>query len=359
MTMTKTTCIVAIVVIIMSRFVVPIKGFLRYSETWFPITRARGTLFSQTTSRRFLLLSTAATAAALSRNNSTSSAQCAAQEDEEIIMQPFEESCLEFDHYNGVTLNLEKVDNSMPKDDFASALKIALMLWKQEGRKGVWIHCPDRHADKVPIATDLGFKFHMVSNGSLILTQWLPDDTPSRLPIGPTHQVGVGCVILHPHDNTKMLVVQEKTGPAAAYKLWKMPTGLADPKEDVHDAAVRELKEETGLDADFGGILVFRQAHTSRSGSRASSDLFFVCRMHLKKDVDLEDLKACPEEIEDIRWMPVQDYCDQELWQKSPVYQELNKAILMASQHSVFGRYTLPLGFIDGSATNTLYKSQS
>jgi len=46
----------------------------------------------------------------------------------------------------------------------------------------------------------------------LILKQWLPD-TPSRLPLGPTHQVGVGALILD--DEGKMLVVQEKSGPAA------------------------------------------------------------------------------------------------------------------------------------------------
>lgn len=54
-------------------------------------------------------------------------------------------------------------------------------------------------------------------------------DTVSRLPLGPYFQAGVGCVVLHPSDPSKMLVVQEITGPAAARKLWKMPTGLIDP----------------------------------------------------------------------------------------------------------------------------------
>jgi len=45
----------------------------------------------------------------------------------------------------------------------------------------------------------------------LILKQWLPE-SPSRLPLGPTHQVGVGALVL---EEDKMLVVQEKSGPAA------------------------------------------------------------------------------------------------------------------------------------------------
>jgi ADP-ribose pyrophosphatase YjhB (NUDIX family) len=34
-------------------------------------------------------------------------------------------------------------------------------------------------------------------------------------------------------------------------KVWKMPTGLTDTGEDIATSAVRELKEETGLDCVF------------------------------------------------------------------------------------------------------------
>ena len=68
-----------------------------------------------------------------------------------------------------------------------------------------------------------------------------------------------------------MLVVQEKSGPAAAHELWKMPTGLLDPSEDVGDAAIRELKEETGLDGTVERILSIRQAHTQGRALRIYS----------------------------------------------------------------------------------------
>ena len=193
---------------------------------------------------------------------------------------------MEYDHYSGVTINLECINDTHNDDDddeesndasltFAERLEQQLRLWKAEGIiRGVWIHIPPQLAAYVPTCIQQGFDFHMVtpsatttndsdimgndnirstgSNSILILSQWLPDST-SRLPVGPTHQVGVGCLIWHPEDSPmlgpqrRILVVQEKSGPAATFRLWKLPTGLADPNEDIHDAAIRELYEETGL----------------------------------------------------------------------------------------------------------------
>lgn len=210
-----------------------------------------------------------------------------------------------------------------------------------------------------------GFKFHYVKEDILILSLWLPTDVPSRLPLGPSHQIGVGAVVLKPDDPTQMLVVQEITGPAASIKLWKMPTGLVDPQEDISDASIRELKEETGLDAELEGILCFRQAHFENR----SSDLFFVCQMRLKDPT--QEWKPQPEEIKSIQWMKVSDFSDQEVWKKSPLYQKLNDCILKASKcaaekldtvdgniakSGVVVPYQLQAGFTKG--TNTLYMSQ-
>ena len=195
---------------------------------------------------------------------------------------------------------------------------------------------------------EAGFDFHSCANGDLILTQWLAD-CPNRLPFGPTHQVGVGALILNQEGN--MLVVQEKSGPAAVHGLWKMPTGLLDPSEDVGDAAVRELKEETGLDGTVERILGIRQAH---SPGRAS-DLFFICKLRLNNVHQIPKLQE--EEIVALQWMSPTEYANQELWSKSPVYQELNASILRAAQQDSAGmvQVTLPVGFRPG--TNTLFMS--
>ena len=287
----------------------------------------------------------------------------------------FPEDILHHDHYNGITIHLdncsEQEKSLLDPSTFQSMLEKALSEWKAASKKGIWIHCPVENAELVPIATRLGFDFHMVHQKKiLVLSQWLPEKTPNKLPLPPSHQVGVGCVVFCPWDPSLMLVVQEKTGPAAAWNLWKMPTGLSDPGEDVHLAAERELMEETGLKASFEGIIIMRQAHSSRSGTRSSSDLFFVCQMKLQlpegfdPQVDkVEDLfKACPDEIAAIEWMSVEDYCNQERWQTSPVYLELNRAVLQASKSPndafLIEHQTLPLGFgID--TTNSIYYRRS
>jgi len=387
-------------------------------------------------------LGAAATTAAVAaaslqhRNHSSMAAECVSADendgldedakDQTITTTLFPEESLEYDHYNGVTVHVDERLLLSMEDNFAANLGRQLQVWRAEGKRGVWLHVPKPCAAVIPVATELGFEFHLVAASAtsaessspnsnvLVLSKWLPTDTPNRLPVGPTHQVGVGCVVWHPLDgpgaNRRMLVVQEQTGPARAYNLWKMPTGLADPSEDIHEAAVRELQEETGLQASFGGLLAFRQAHstppapngdsskkTTTSVRRKNSDLFFVCQMQLparntttaaatsSSTIDDDETyweqqwTACPTEIAAIRWMKVSDYCNQERWQGSPVYMELNRAILDAAasdgdsstsspSSSLWENYTLPLLAArpdDDSVetttvhTNALYKSSS
>lgn len=236
----------------------------------------------------------------------------------------------------------------------------------------------------VPLCIEMGFDFQYAKSGMLVMTNWLPEETESRLPHGPTHQVGIGAIILHPTSG-KMLVVQEKTGPAAKRKLWKMPTGLTDPGEDIIDAAVREAKEETGLDVKFDRIICLRQAH---GGIFNQSDMFVVCLLKLdpKYEEALKDGKEVPlvpqeEEIAMIDWMDLKDFCDQDLWQGSPLYGEMNNAIVRAASQSMgelkqdksivdsalgdkkqdnsdcgFIAKKLPVGFRPGS--NTIYLSR-
>lgn len=110
----------------------------------------------------------------------------------------------------------------------------------------------------------------------------------------------------------------------------------------------------------FLGIVCFRQAHSAVR----SSDLFFVCRVSLNDS----DQKWSPQEdeIADIGWMSVEDYCNQETWQGSPIYKSLNDSIRKASSVSqnaagknpdgMIIHERLPLGFAKG--TNSLFKSQ-
>ena len=171
---------------------------------------------------------------------------------------PFPEHSLRHDAYDGVTLDVDALASCevhgptlMDADAFGTMLGTAIEIWKTSNRRGVWLRIPTSHSHLIHEACARhGFDFQHAEFGHCVLTRWLPPDAISRLPHGPTHQVGIGALVVHPVTG-RILVVQERTGPASVAKLWKMPTGLTDPGEDVACAAVRELKEETGLDCVF------------------------------------------------------------------------------------------------------------
>mmetsp|Transcript_26733 Transcript_26733/g.54679 ORF Transcript_26733/g.54679 Transcript_26733/m.54679 type:complete len:463 (-) Transcript_26733:23-1411(-) len=253
---------------------------------------------------------------------------------------PFPEDTIKHDTYNGVTVDVSLLPKEITAcpNRFQEALITALGTWKDEGKRGVWMRIPTELAGLIPPCTEQGFDFQHAEPGRAVLTKWLPTESDSRLPRGPTHQVGVGILLLHPQTG-KMLAVQEKTGPAAARKLWKMPTGLTDPGEDIVEAAVRELKEETGLDGTFDKIICFRQAH---GGLFNQSDMFFVCLLRLdpKYDEALReggDIELAPqeEEIADASWIDMESYANQEVWQASPLYKEMNDAMLSVARGGI------------------------
>ena len=282
------------------------------------------------------------------------------------LKMPFPEDCVKLDTYNGVTLEVSTLPQELISDTqiFAIHLNNAISFWKSEGKRGIWLKISTQFAHLIPVsclknmllfimrfihlreygpfaptqaATKVGFDFQYAEKGRVILTAWLPEDTESRLPHGPTHQIGIGALVLHPITG-RMLVVQEKRGPAAARKLWKMPTGLADPGEDVTDAAVREVKEETGLDVEFDHVVCIRQAHAGHEAFN-KSDMFFVCQLRLspkysndlKSGIEIE-LKPQEEEIADAKWVDMEEFFKQPLWTSSPLYNEMNAALKEAAR---------------------------
>ncbi len=54
-------------------------------------------------------------------------------------------------------------------------------------------------------------------------------------------------------EEGKFLIVQE--GIPKAYGLWNLPGGHLDDEEDLLEGAIREAKEETGLDIEITGIM--------------------------------------------------------------------------------------------------------
>jgi 8-oxo-dGTP diphosphatase len=62
--------------------------------------------------------------------------------------------------------------------------------------------------------------------------------------------VGVGVLT---RDRKRYLLIKRAAEPDAG--LWSIPGGLVEVGEKAADAAIREMKEETGLDVEITGIL--------------------------------------------------------------------------------------------------------
>ncbi|GJM97920.1 hypothetical protein PR202_ga14883 [Eleusine coracana subsp. coracana] len=181
------------------------------------------------------------------------------------------------DKHGGVIIEM-----TAPMDPlvFSASLKASLAKWREQGIRGVWIKLPINLANLIQPAVEEGFWYHHAEETYLMLIYWLPN-TAHTLPVNATHRVGVGAFVMN----------DKREG------------------EDINIGVVREVKEETGIDAEFVEVLAFRQSHKAFFDK---SDLFFVCLMRpLSSDITKQD-----SEIEACQWMPIEEFAAQPFVQK-------------------------------------------
>ncbi|KAJ1428645.1 NUDIX hydrolase domain [Sesbania bispinosa] len=243
------------------------------------------------------------------------------------------------DDYGGVIVEL---DQPMDSTTFVSILRASISHWKQLGKKGIWIKLPIHLASLVEAIVKEGFWYHHAEPKYLMLVHWI-SESPSTIPANATHRVGIGSFVMN--EKHEVLVVQENSGKFQGTGVWKFPTGVVDQGEDICVAAVREVKEETGVDTEFVEVLAFRQSHNSFF---EKSDLFFMCMLRpLSSDIQVQRL-----EIEGAQWMPFEEYVAQPFVQKH----ELLKYISDVCLAKIDGRYS---GFTPVSTSSNFSKQQS
>lgn len=217
------------------------------------------------------------------------------------------------DNYEGVIVEIKA---PMDSGAFAASLKASILNWRKQGKKGIWIKLPIEFANLVQPAIEEGFWYHHAEPSYLMLVNWLPS-TKHTLPVNATHRVGVGAFVMN--NKREVLTVQEKNGMFRGSGVWKVPTGVIDQGEDMLAGAIREVKEETGIDTEFVEILLFRQLHKSFF---EKSDLFFACMLRpLSFDIQIQE-----SELEAAQWMPIEEYAAQPFVQNH----ELSKCIVDA-----------------------------
>lgn len=216
------------------------------------------------------------------------------------------------DRYDGVLVD----GTSLSRDprEFEARLAKSVEAWAKDDRRGVWLTLPSSHLKLSSVAVKQGFEIHSAAKESgLVLTKWLPLNSPNTLPAPASSYLGVGCLVLNRARN-KMLVVQEKNGILRGTGFWKMPTGAIDAGEGLQEACVRELYEETGVKAVPRGVVLFRHACRYLNGK---SDIFFIFLMDLPETAadgaDTEAIAIQESEIADAKWMPLEEYFNQDL----------------------------------------------
>ncbi|XP_025985578.1 nudix hydrolase 2-like isoform X2 [Glycine soja] len=223
------------------------------------------------------------------------------------------------DAHGGVIVDLKEPLHS---EVFATLLRSSLLHWKQQGKDGVWIKFPIELVNLVETAVKEGFWYHHAEPNYLMLVYWIPK-TDCTIPPNASHCVAVGAIVLN--DNKEVLVVLEKKGGFHGIGVWKIPTGVVDAGEEIFEAAIREVKEETGvsikcqeymlhshviesqnycimvmtsilvcfifvqIDTEFVELLAFRHTHNSFFGK---SGLSFICMLRpLSFDIKKQELE--------------------------------------------------------------------
>ncbi|CAN4117822.1 unnamed protein product [Withania somnifera] len=203
------------------------------------------------------------------------------------------------------------------------------------GKKGVWIKLPIELVNLVETAVKERFWYHHAEPHYLMLVYWIPE-TENTIPANASHRV---------------CWRYKNSGRLKGTAVWKIPTGIVEEGEDIFKGAIREVKEETGIDTEFLEVLAFRQTHKALF---VKSDLFFICMMRpLSFDIQRQDL-----EIEAAQWMPIEEYAALPFVQKHGLFKYIKDLCMVKAERSYPGLTPVPIKSFFDASTSFLYFSK-
>lgn len=195
------------------------------------------------------------------------------------------------------------LSEDLPEDlaQFKTVLTSTLAKFKEEKVKGVYLDISQKQYQLIGPATEQGFTVHHAQDGVITLSTWIPEGK-SRLPAYCSHYIGAGGLVID-FEARKVLIIREKSGMDT--QGFKIPGGLVDVGEFISEASEREVFEETGVKANFLGVLALREKKNYYFGR---NDIYFIC---LLEPVSKE-ISKCEVEVAFCEWVDVDDWVGKE-----------------------------------------------
>lgn len=204
----------------------------------------------------------------------------------------------------------------------------SLDWWLQSERRAIWFRINLASTALVPILAQHGFNFHYARDGFVMMVKWIHRTETANIPPYAHHMVGVGGLVINAHD--QILSVSERFSPVPGS--WKLPGGYVEPGENLVEAGIREVFEETGIRTRFESMVSVRHAHGTNFGC---SDLYVVLVLRTldtpngggdgsaEAAAAAEDaILKCEREIADAKWMEFDEYLEH------PRVHDLNRELL-------------------------------
>jgi ADP-ribose pyrophosphatase YjhB (NUDIX family) len=96
-------------------------------------------------------------------------------------------------------------------------------------------------------------------------------------------RINVRAIIWH---EGKLLAVKHLNKDGSESDYWAVPGGGLDPFESLTDGVIRELIEETGVQAEVGELLFLQQFSSNRRHSKEELEFFY----HIKNPQDFTEI---------------------------------------------------------------------